>query len=55
MVDQSFLDYIENALKEYKEYQALDKDEKFTFQEFLGIIQVWKLEEILEKLEDKAK
>ena len=52
MVKKDFLEYIENAEEQYRQYQALDKEEKFSFQEFLTIIEIWKLEEILEKLDD---
>lgn len=52
MVDKDFLEYIEDAYRQYHEYQKLDKAQKFSFQEFLTIILVWKTEEILERLEE---
>ncbi|MBD3163698.1 hypothetical protein GF323_00695 [Candidatus Woesearchaeota archaeon] len=55
MIDKDFLDYIEDAYNKYKQYKKKDKAQKFTFQEFLSIIMVWKLEEILERLEDSKK
>lgn len=55
MVEKQFLEYIENAIKEYNEYQRLDKREEFSFSDFLLIICTWKMEQILEKLEMKKR
>lgn len=51
MIDKDFLDYIDNAMRLFEEYKKKEKAKDFTFPEFLQIIQVWKLEEILERLE----
>ena len=51
MVDKSFLNYIEDALVQYKEYHQQKDVKKLEFRDFLLMIMIWKLEEVLEKLE----
>ena len=54
MINEGFLTYIEEALEEYKEYQKKEKFKKFTFQEFLLMVLVWKTETVIEALEEKG-
>jgi len=55
MVDNDFLEYIENAFVQYDEYHAIEGVKKLEFRDFLMMIVVWKMEEILERLEDTRK
>ena len=53
MVNPNFLDYMDNALKQYRKYTSLEKEGELTFNEFLLLILTWKTEEILELLQEK--
>jgi len=55
MVDKDFLEYIENAFVQYEEYHQIEGVKKLEFRDFLLMIQVWKMEEILERIEDGRK
>jgi len=52
MIDSTFLSYIKEAEEDYKQYRKKLKS-KMSFEEFLLILQIYKTEEILERLEDK--
>ncbi len=53
MVDKAFLKYIDDANKQYKDYQKLEGSRNFTFNEFLMLILLWKVEGILESVEKR--
>ena len=52
MIDKDFLGYIEDALQQYREYHEQKDVKKLEFRDFLFLIIIWKLEEVLERLEE---
>ena len=55
MIDKEFLSYIDDALKEYEEYKKMEGKGDFSFREFLSIVMIWKLEGILERIDEIQK
>jgi len=53
MIDKRFLKYMDEALKEWKEYEKAEHKIKLSFEEFLLLVVVWKMEAILESIERK--
>ncbi|MCK5283713.1 MAG: hypothetical protein KAK00_10010 [Nanoarchaeota archaeon] len=55
MVEKEFLGYIDNAIQEYNEYNKLERAKDFSFRDFLLLILVWKVEAMLERMEEGPK